>query len=1606
MKNLHEKSRDELILELKESEQRYDALRKTFEKGLAERENEILMMEKLSKATAELIQFHDDIHDYSKILNVVLETAGARFASFNIFDTNGLDFTTVAVAGNTEKLKKGLSTLGFDVINKKWKHDQHRADATKNHTITRFKNFHDLTNDVITKSVVYLAEKTFGIGEAFVVKIAKDQKVLGDFTLLFDKNETLTNNKLVELYANQVGLFLDRKNTIASLLKSEEQYKSLFENTGTSIVILEEDTTISLANEEFAQRTGYHRAEIENRKKWTEIVEKEDIKWMLGQHQLRRDNSSFAIPVYEFRFRTKSGELRYALINVQLIPGTNKTLASMIDITKRKKAEKELVRSEQLFELFFSQSYMGFYFMMIDNPFEWNAQTDKEITLDYVFENLKFTKVNKAFLEQYNAKESEFIGKTLNDQFAGNIEHGRKVWTDFLNLGKKIRMETNETTVDGNPIYIEGDYFCMYDEKGRIFGIFGVQMNITSRKKAEADLAESQSNLRAVFNATDESIYLVSDDSTILAINDVGAKRMQNLPEEMIGHKISDLLPADMVKSRNPKFDEVILSGKSTTFEDIRFGHWVSNNIYPIKDDTGKVIRMAIYSRDITEQKKAEELLAQSHTNFETFFNTIDDLLFVLDEQGNIIHTNKTVNERLGYAEEELKGQSVLMVHAAERREEAGRIVGEMLSGKTEFCPIPVITKSGMQIPVETRITQGYWNGKPAIFGVTKDISKLRLSEEKFSKLFHLNPSACGLSDLENHQYAEVNDAFYTLFGFRKDEVIGKTAEELGIFEHETRKQLTNEADKNGNFTNVEASLTAKNKEIIHALLSAENIYIQDKKYRFTIAHDITDRKNAETALIESEEKFKTLFENANDAIFILQYDTFIDCNQKTEILFNCKKSDIIGHTVAEYSPPEQTDGESSTAKAKRKLDAALEGTSPFFEWKHLRKDGSSFDTEVSLNKVEINGEIYLQAIVRDISERKRAQDAIIESELRYRTLFETSPAGVIVFDDRGIILEANEAISASTLYPHEELIGSNLQNLAEPGQEQLIPDSIKRMLDGEILVQEINVRRKDNQICIFIIRETAFTLPNGQLGFIAISNDITLRKQAEDSILESEARFRNMADTAPVLIWMAEPTNICTYVNKTWLDFTGRTIEQEIGEGWAKGIYPDDVQNCINVYTNASENQLKYTLEYRLRRADNTYRWLLENGAPRFTPDGRFVGYIGTCIDITEHKQAEAEIISKNLELATLNSEKDKFFSIISHDLRGPFSGFLKLTEYMAEGLSGMTQEDIQRIALVLKKSAANLFSLLGNLLDWSRMQQGLLKFDPMSFKLMTKVQESMVIVLESADEKGISINYHISDNLIVTIDSNMFEGIIRNLTINAVKFTPKGGKVTISAQASSENEIMVSIKDTGIGMNKDILSKLFLLSENVNRRGTEDEPSTGLGLIICKDFVEKHGGKIWVESAENKGSTFYFTIPGFVQTDPDELNKRNKPIRNRPEISKNLAILIAEDDNASEILIREAVKNYSDHITSVSDGHDAVRACLDNPGFDLILMDINMSGIDGYEATRQIRSFNSKVVIIAQTAYGMFGDRELAIDAGCDDYISKPIDIVNLRSLIDSYF
>jgi signal transduction histidine kinase/ActR/RegA family two-component response regulator len=386
---------------------------------------------------------------------------------------------------------------------------------------------------------------------------------------------------------------------------------------------------------------------------------------------------------------------------------------------------------------------------------------------------------------------------------------------------------------------------------------------------------------------------------------------------------------------------------------------------------------------------------------------------------------------------------------------------------------------------------------------------------------------------------------------------------------------------------------------------------------------------------------------------------------------------------------------------------------------------------------------------------------------------------------------------------------------------------------------------------------------------------------------------------------------------------------------------------------------------------------------------------------DEKEKRAEELTIAHKELEqLVQLNNDKNLFISILAHDLRSPLGVLLGLSDLLTENIRQFNIDKIEKLVNEINQSAQNTFTLLQDLLKWSRVQSGKIPFEPQNLNFKYICKDIIKILNPNAVAKNITINYSVAEEINVFADVDMLKAVLRNLVSNAIKFTNNGGAININTEVNFGN-VTISVSDNGIGIEPESLTKLFDISKIHTTTGTAKEKGTGLGLLLCKEFVEKHGGKIWVESECGKGSIFYFNIPYNAES-----KEKNVLLMNSEDNQiKNLKILIVDDNELLRIILYEMVKKFSKEFLNARTGVEAVAACHDNPDIDLILMDYLMPEMDGYEATRQIRLFNKEVVIIVQTAYVLSNENEMAIEAGCNDCISKPINKTLLYELINKH-
>lgn len=386
----------------------------------------------------------------------------------------------------------------------------------------------------------------------------------------------------------------------------------------------------------------------------------------------------------------------------------------------------------------------------------------------------------------------------------------------------------------------------------------------------------------------------------------------------------------------------------------------------------------------------------------------------------------------------------------------------------------------------------------------------------------------------------------------------------------------------------------------------------------------------------------------------------------------------------------------------------------------------------------------------------------------------------------------------------------------------------------------------------------------------LGVSRDISERRQSAEALKKSEENYRLLAENIADVIWIINvDQNKITYCSSSVERLTGFTAEETKKQSLEELLTPDSVEIAMqrtemivhDFHINKNEHKTWFN-QYKQRCRQGGWKWIETAVNCRLNENGE-TELLGVSRDIADRKKVEIELDARNRELKEMNLAKDKLFSIIAHDLRSPFNGFLGLLQTMESEFQSMSLEQILKYVRKLGVSAHNLYQLLENLLEWSRLQRGLVTAQPTLFSLRSVAKLNCEVANDTAIKKEIVIECMIPDQLVVYADKAMVDGILRNLISNAIKFSRHGGKIKLNAREINDGYVEVSVADNGIGMTGEMMGQLFQLDVITGRTGTDNEPSCGLGLILVKEFVEKNNGQIRVESAEEVGSTFRFTLP-----------------------------------------------------------------------------------------------------------------------------------------------
>ena len=493
---------------------------------------------------------------------------------------------------------------------------------------------------------------------------------------------------------------------------------------------------------------------------------------------------------------------------------------------------------------------------------------------------------------------------------------------------------------------------------------------------------------------------------------------------------------------------------------------------------------------------------------------------------------------------------------------------------------------------------------------------------------------------------------------------------------------------------------------------------------------------------------------------------------------------------------------------------------------------------------------------------------------------------------------------------------------------------------------------------------------------------------------LRREIQARTLTERMPVGIARISVDGQCLSVNRHWQELTGMTQREALGDGWARGLHAEDRERVFQLWSRAMANASSFEAEFRFQRPDGRVAWLLGRAVPMFDGRGRVTEYLGTTTEITDRVLAE-----KQAEEA--NRVKTDFLANMSHEVRTPISGIVGASELMArQELDASARAYLD----VISSSADSLLMLIDSLLDYSKIEAGKLQLDEVDFVLRDTVEAAVHMLKAQAVSKGIELPWQIDSEVPTRLhgDSIRLHQVLVNLVSNAIKFTAEGSvRVVVRMDepshhhVDSRHHLVLQVVDTGIGIDPSIQQKLFMPFAQADSSTSRRYGGSGLGLSICKRITDLMGGEIRVESVEGKGSRFIVRLP-FGPALAEEAEPERAPAQGEPleRESHDFRILVVEDNAVNRMIASARLKELGYRVVEAENGVEALDA-LTTESFDLVLMDCQMPEMDGYETTRRIRSMQvdgDRLPIIAVTAHAVAGDRERCLEAGMDDYISKP--------------
>jgi PAS domain S-box-containing protein len=905
-----------------------------------------------------------------------------------------------------------------------------------------------------------------------------------------------------------------------------------------------------------------------------------------------------------------------------------------------------------------------------------------------------------------------------------------------------------------------------------------------------------------------------------------------------------------------------------------------------LKSAEGKTVGSVGIIKDITKLKKTERKLIESEKRYRTIFDNSAVAITISDENECIVSWNKFAENLLHMNKDELFMKPVKSLYPQEEWEKL-RSQNIRQKGMQHCIETKMIKGNSEKIDVclSLSVIKNYNEDIIGSIGIIQDNSKqknienyLRKSEKKFRQLYQNAPIPYHTLTPEGI-ITNVNDTWCKIFGYPTDEVIGKS-----IFDFIDKKEknsakssFKNKIDSLKPYTGGhERTFNTKSGEkrvfIIHDFLYFDEN--QNLEFIQTTMEDITNRKHIENELKLSEEKFRDLFENANDLIQSVNINgNFVYVNKqwmktlgysKNE-LNNLKITDIISKDHISYC----MDLFKSICNGKS-ID--------HIETVFVSKNGKEIYVEGNVSPWFKNGKfVATRGIFRDVTEHKQAEEALKDSEEKFRMLAEESP-NMIFINKKGKVVYANKKCEEIMGYDRQEFYSSDFSylDLIAPEFRPFIKENFKKHNAGkELSPYEYALINKNGKRFEAIITSKLIIYEGGE-AILGIVTDISEQKKIEEELRRSKKEYLDVTNLTGDIIVKADKEGRWTFLNDEACKFWGKPRNKLLGTKFVDYLHPHDAEKTTTVIHEMSRiNQMNRGLVNR-QQTPNGWRIVEWNGAPIFDGSRKYIGFQATGRDITDQKKDEERLkesydiircINKDLErkvkertaeIENLLKQKDDFINQLGHDLKTPLTPLLSLLPILER-----TEDDpkSKEMLEVFHRNVDYMKNLVTKTIELARLNSPNTVLDIADINLWDVVDNSIKDQLIIFHDKNIKINNKIDKNILVKADNLRLDELFNNLINNSIKYTPVDGSITISSEDNGDF-VKIKVSDDGVGMDKEQAASVFNEFYKADK-SRHDFTSSGLGLSICKRIVEKHGGEIWAESPGlGKGSTFAFTL------------------------------------------------------------------------------------------------------------------------------------------------